>query len=77
MLAPQPLSQQVDLQQYQRVSGNTSDESAAQIWGIRLDCPMNPDDAVLQSQAQLFSLMKIPNLPTFTAAGRDGYNYVS
>ena len=64
IVSPQPLSQEVDLQKLKRVSGNTVDESASFIWGIRLDCPLNPDDAVLQSQAQLFSLMKIPNLPT-------------
>jgi len=64
IVSPQPLNAAYDLQKYQRVSGNTADETASQIWGIRLDCPMNPDDAVLQSQAQLFSLMKIPNLPT-------------
>jgi len=64
IVSPQPLSQAADFQKYQRIAGNNADESGSAIWGIRLDCPLNPDDAVLQSQAQLFSLMKIPNLPT-------------
>jgi hypothetical protein len=63
IVSPQPLTPQ-DMQKYERVSLNVADESAAAIWGIRLDCPLNPDESVLQSQAQLFSLMKIPTLPT-------------
>jgi len=63
IVSPQPLTQH-DLQKHERVSGNVADESASHIWAIRLDCPLNPEEAILQSQAQIFSLMKIPNLPT-------------
>ena len=63
IVSPQPLTG-ADLQKHERVSLNVADESAGMIWQVRLDCPLNPDESVLQAQAQLFSLMKIPSIPT-------------
>ena len=64
IVSPQPLQQNLDLARFERTSGNSADATGSQVWNVRMDCPMDTDLAILQQQAQLFSLMKIPHVPT-------------